>query len=113
MSENHPLKVLLNIHLVSDASAALNLPFILSTLSPDSLGPSPHLSKWIARVQALLHSRGPEGRWAGLVLAQKTATLSQTLLLENAQAWIAVALPLLSVGLLTKVFCTISFIYSI
>ncbi|KAF9453001.1 hypothetical protein P691DRAFT_802381 [Macrolepiota fuliginosa MF-IS2] len=96
MSEYHPLKTLLNIHLASDASTVLHLPFILDAITPGSLNPSPHLSKWTARIQALLHSKDPGGRWAGLVLAQKTGILSQTLLLENGQSWVGVALPLLS-----------------
>lgn len=99
MSEHHPLKILLNIHLASDASAVLHLPFILNAITPGYLEPSPHLSKWTARIQALLHSKEPGGRWAGLVLAQKTAIISQTLLLENGQSWVGVVLPLLSVGL--------------
>ncbi|KAJ3575808.1 hypothetical protein NP233_g842 [Leucocoprinus birnbaumii] len=96
MSEHHSLKSLLNIHLASDTSAVLHLHFILNTLTVESLAPSPHLPKWTARVQSLLHSRDAGGRWAGLVLAQKTAILSQELLLENGQTWVGVALPLLS-----------------
>jgi hypothetical protein len=99
MSEHHILKTLLTIHLASDASAALHLPLALNSVTAESLAPSIHLPKWTARIQALLHSKDPGGRWAGLVLAQKTATISQGLLLENGQAWVGIALPLLSVGL--------------
>ncbi|KAF5363543.1 hypothetical protein D9756_000360 [Leucocoprinus leucothites] len=96
MSEHHLLKTLLNIHLASDTSAVLHLPFILNLLTPESFSPSSHLPKWTARIQSLLHSKDTGGRWVGLVLAQKTGMSSQSLLLENSHAWVGVALPLLS-----------------
>lgn len=98
MNEHHPLKTLLNIHVASDRSAALHLPFVLGALQPESLAPSLHLPKWIARIQSLLHSKESGGRWTGLVLAQKSASMSKTLLLENGQGWVGVGLSLLSVG---------------
>lgn len=99
MNEHPPVKTLLNIHLASDRSAVLHLPFVLGALQPESLSPSLHLPKWIARIQSLLHSKEPGGRWAGLILAQKTASMSRTLLLENGQSWVGAGLSLLSVGL--------------
>jgi hypothetical protein len=111
MSEHHPLKTLLTIHLASDASAVLHLPFILNILSSEYFTPSTHLSKWTARIQALLHSKEPRGRWAGLILAQKTATISQPLLTENGQVWTGIVLPLLTVGLSSRISCAASLIY--
>lgn len=99
MNEHHPLKTFLNIHLASDVSALLHLPFILDSLTSENLAPSSHLPKWIARIQSLLHSKDTGGRWAGMVLAQKTVLLSQGLLLEYGQSWAGVALLSISVCL--------------
>jgi len=99
MSEHHPLKTFLNIHLASDVSVLLHLPFVLDSLTSENLAPSSHLPKWIARVQSLLHSKETGGRWAGMVLAQKTVLLSQGLLLEYGQSWAGVALLSISVRL--------------
>jgi len=99
MSDHHPLKTFLNIHLASDASALLHLPFVLNSLTSENLASSSHLPKWIARVQSLLHSKDTGGRWVGLVLAQKTVLLSQGLLLEYGQSWAGIALLLISVRL--------------
>ena len=91
--------VLLTTHLVTDASACQLLPEVLRVLDADAhlLGPSPHQQKWVARVSSLLHSKEPSARWAGLILALRTAQLSKPLMLERAQGWVALALPMLSV----------------
>ncbi|KAI0065940.1 hypothetical protein BV25DRAFT_1613288 [Artomyces pyxidatus] len=94
--EPHPLKILLQSQLASDSLAVLHLPYVLPTLSPQHLLPSPHLQKWIARLNSLIHSKDPGARWAGLVLATKTSVLSKSIMMEHAQSWIGAALPLLS-----------------
>ncbi|KAJ7590791.1 rRNA processing/ribosome biogenesis-domain-containing protein [Mycena floridula] len=91
-----PLKTILQLHLASDASALQNLPYIIESLNSDSFSPSSHLQKWIARVNSLLHSKDVSGRWIGLCLAQRTAVLSKSLMIESGQSWLGVALPLLS-----------------
>lgn len=94
----HPLKALLPIHLASDAQAIVHLPHILSTLRAEDLRPSEHTHKWTTRLNSLILSKDGGARWAGLSIALKTATLSQSLLLECAQTWVGAALPLLSVS---------------
>ncbi|KAJ7068467.1 hypothetical protein C8F01DRAFT_1208022 [Mycena amicta] len=93
----HPLKTLLQLQLGSDSSAVLHLPYTLASLTAASLLPSSHSSKWTARINSLLHAKTSDARWAGLCLAHKSALLSQAMMIECAQSWIGVALPLLSV----------------
>jgi hypothetical protein len=97
MEAGQHLKTLLQIQLASDASAVRHLPFSLTSLAQESFNPSPHLAKWTARIHALLHSKDSGARWAGLCLAYKTSLLSQNLMMETAQSYLGVALPLLSV----------------
>ncbi|KAJ6515674.1 rRNA processing/ribosome biogenesis-domain-containing protein [Mycena sanguinolenta] len=92
----HPLKSLLQLQLGSDSYAVLHLPYILSALTHQSLLPSEHSTKWTARVNSLLYSKSPDARWAGLCLAHKTSVLSKSTMIECAQSWIGVALPILS-----------------
>ncbi|KAF8204795.1 rRNA processing/ribosome biogenesis-domain-containing protein [Pholiota molesta] len=68
----------------------------LSTLTKEHLQPSSHLTKWTTRIHSLLHSKEPGGRWAGLCLAYKSSLLSQSLMIDSAQSWVGVVLPLLS-----------------
>ncbi|KAJ6490373.1 rRNA processing/ribosome biogenesis-domain-containing protein, partial [Mycena vitilis] len=96
MSDGHPLKALLQLQLGSDSYAVLHLPYVLASLTAESLLPSPHSSKWIARVNSLLHAKTPDARWAGLCLAHKTSVLSKSTMIECAQSWIGIALPVLS-----------------
>jgi hypothetical protein len=98
--ESHPLKALLQLQLASDSSSALFLPYIADTLTADCFKPSPHLQKWIARVNSLLHSKDQGGRWAGLTLAHITCGYSKEILMENGQSWLGIALPLLTVRVL-------------
>lgn len=93
------LHVVLTSHLATDTSACQLLPEIIRILDADVriLNPSAHQQKWVARVSSLLHSKEPSARWAGLTLALRTAQLSKPLLLERAQGWVALALPMLSV----------------
>ena len=93
----HPLKTLLQLHLASDISSASHLSHALTVLDDQCLLPSPHLSKWTARINSLLHSKEACGRWAGLCLAYRTSECSKALMIEYAQGWLIVALPLLSV----------------
>ncbi|KZT13037.1 uncharacterized protein LAESUDRAFT_754063 [Laetiporus sulphureus 93-53] len=96
MEEPHLLKSLLQLQLGSDASAVLHLPFVLETINPDILSPSPHTHKWTARINYLLHSKDAGARWAGLSLALRTAICSKAMMMECAQSWLGVALPSLS-----------------
>jgi hypothetical protein len=96
-TDSHPLKTFLQLHLGSDTSAVIYLPHIVATLTPEYLSPSPHLQKWITRVNSLLHSKAPGGRWAGLCLAYRTCLLSKDIMIQYAQSWLTVALPVLSV----------------
>lgn len=93
----HPLKSLLQLQLATDSSTALFLPYILHSLSYECFKSSPYLPRWTSRLNLLLHSKDPGGRWAGLVLAYETSIYSKEAMIENGQSWLAVALPLLSV----------------
>lgn len=97
MDAGHPLKTLLQLQLGSDSYAVLHLPHILTSLTAESLAPSPHSSKWTARINSLLHSKTADARWAGLCIAQRTSVLSKSTMIECAQGWIGMALPVLSV----------------
>ncbi|KAI9466959.1 hypothetical protein BJY52DRAFT_1141931 [Lactarius psammicola] len=92
----HPLRTFLQLHLASDDAAILNLPFVIRFLSPQHLQPSPHLQKWITRINSLIHSKDPGARWAGLSIACQIALFSRALMLENARNWVGTALPLFS-----------------
>ncbi|KAJ3757971.1 rRNA processing/ribosome biogenesis-domain-containing protein [Lentinula raphanica] len=96
MDATHPLKALLNVHLASDASAVTHLPYIVDLLCAEQFSPSPHLPKWTARLNSLLHSKDNGARWAGLCLAYKTSLYSKSTLLECAQSWLSIAIPILS-----------------
>jgi rRNA processing/ribosome biogenesis len=93
----HPLKTFLQLQLASDNAAVLNFPYVIQFLSPQHLQPSPHLQKWLTRINSLVHSKDPGARWAGLSIACQTAIFSRELLLENSRGWVSAALPLLSV----------------
>ena len=93
----HPLKVILQLHLATDTAAAQNLPFVLDALSVECLTPSTHLPKWTARINSLIHSKQVHARWAGLCLAHKSSLYSKALMIDNAQSWLGVAVPNLSV----------------
>ncbi|KAG8993032.1 hypothetical protein FRB94_011089 [Tulasnella sp. JGI-2019a] len=90
------LAVLLQYQLAGDASAFQHLSSINSSLTYDDLETSPHVVKWILRVNSLMHSKDPTARWAGICLAKRTADLSQRLVIEHAQTWITNVLPMLS-----------------
>ncbi|TFK43691.1 rRNA processing/ribosome biogenesis-domain-containing protein [Crucibulum laeve] len=89
------LKLLLQLQLASDPSAVLHLSYVLSTLTPQCFFPSSHLSKWTTRINALMHSKDPGARWAGLCLAHKTSVYSRTVMIEFAHTWLGVAIPML------------------
>ncbi|KAF8505717.1 rRNA processing/ribosome biogenesis-domain-containing protein [Russula emetica] len=92
----HPLKTFLHIQLASDNAAVLNLPHVIRFLSAQHLQPSPHLQKWMTRINALIHSKEPGACWAGLTIACQTSLLSRQVMLESARSWVSAALPLLS-----------------
>ncbi|KAJ3907656.1 rRNA processing/ribosome biogenesis-domain-containing protein [Lentinula edodes] len=96
MDSTHPLKALLNFHLASDASAVVHLPFITGIITAKHFLPSPHLAKWTSRINSLLHSKDAGARWAGLCLAHRTSICSKLVMIESAQSWLGVAIPLLS-----------------
>ena len=93
----HTLQTFLQLQLASDNTAVLNLPYLIQFLSPQHLQPSPHLQKWVTRINSLIHSKDPGARWAGLSVACRTSILSRELMLENARSWVSAALPLFSV----------------
>ncbi len=103
MESTHRLKVLLQVQLASDAYAVLHLPFVLEALTKQDLLPSAHTEKWIARVNALIHSKDPAAKWSGLCLAYQTATFSKDIMLEYAHNWVGAAMPLLIVRLARSV----------
>ncbi|PFH51374.1 hypothetical protein AMATHDRAFT_3040 [Amanita thiersii Skay4041] len=95
-SAAHPLKLLLQLQLATDSLAASQLPYVISSLNYDCFLPSPHIVKWTTRLHSLLHSKDPGGRWAGLCLTYQTSQYSKTIMVDYAQGWLSVALPLLS-----------------
>ncbi|KAJ3813902.1 rRNA processing/ribosome biogenesis-domain-containing protein [Lentinula aff. lateritia] len=95
MDSTHPLKALLNFHLASDASTVVHLPFITGIVTAKHFLPSPHLAKWTSRINSLLHSKDAGARWAGLCLAHRTSICSKLVMIESAQGWLGVAIPLL------------------
>jgi hypothetical protein len=97
MEAGSQLKSVLNLQLASDSSSVFHLPYVLSTLSKDSLSPSPHLAKWSARIISLLHSKDPGARWAGLCIAHKSALLSKSFMVESTASWLPIVIPMLSV----------------
>ncbi|KAF8897738.1 rRNA processing/ribosome biogenesis-domain-containing protein [Infundibulicybe gibba] len=82
--------------LATDSLATTHVLFILNTLTNEYFQPSSHLSKWTTRISSLLHAKDPGGRWAGLVLAHKTSSCSRNIMIEFAQNWLGVVLPMLS-----------------
>ncbi|KAK0468123.1 rRNA processing/ribosome biogenesis-domain-containing protein [Desarmillaria tabescens] len=90
------LKTLLQLHLATDISSAQNLPYILDILTSEHLAPSPHLTKWTSRIYSLLHSKDVPGKWAGLCLAHRTSLLSKSVMIEQAQQWLTIALRILT-----------------
>ena len=97
--DNHRLKTWLQLQLATDASAVINLPFVLNSLTEEDFLSQGHAQKWTIRISSLIHSKDPGARWAGLSIALKTATLSRDVMNECAHAWITVALPMLFVCL--------------
>ncbi|KAJ3883848.1 rRNA processing/ribosome biogenesis-domain-containing protein [Lentinula edodes] len=108
MDSTHPLKALLNFHLASDASAAVHIPFITGIITAKHFLPSPHLAKWTSRINSLLHSKDAGARWAGLCLAHRTSICSKLVMIESAQSWLGVAIPLLSVQPLPNLIASIN-----
>ncbi|KAF9534746.1 rRNA processing/ribosome biogenesis-domain-containing protein [Crepidotus variabilis] len=94
METGSHIKSLLQFQLASDNSAARFLPYCLSTLNSECLLPSSHRTKWTTRINSLLHSKEPSARWAGLCLAHKSSMLSQSLMIECAQSWLSVIIPM-------------------
>jgi rRNA processing/ribosome biogenesis len=109
------LESIVQLQLATEATSVFHLPAVLGSLTeehfhsrelPSSNAPhSPYSgsagstgrTKWIARVNSLLHSKEPAGRWVGACLARRTATVSKDVLFECASGWIGVVLPWFSV----------------
>ncbi|KLO19861.1 hypothetical protein SCHPADRAFT_934991 [Schizopora paradoxa] len=117
MDSNDILHTFLQTYLSDDALSVTFLPAILSGLSSCDVENSTHLSKWVNRVNSLIHSKDAGIRWAGLCLALKTSQLARSVLLSSGQAWVAAVIPLLSkadnpvtykaaIRLLTYIFTT-------
>jgi len=90
------LESIVQLQLATETTSVFHLPAVLESLTEEHFQ-SPSLSsagrtKWIARVNSLLHSKEPAGRWAGACLARRTAAVSKEILLECANGWIGVAL---------------------
>ena len=96
--DNHRLKTWLQLHLATDASAVVNLPFVLNSLTEEDFLSQGHVQKWTIRINSLIHSKDPGARWAGLSIALRTAILSRNVVNECAHGWITIALPMLFVG---------------
>lgn len=94
----HRLAVLLQYQVAGDITAFQNLPHVLSALRAEDLAASPHRTKWILRVNSLLHSKEPAARWTGLCLARRSAELNQELLTEHAHTWVTSAMSMLAVS---------------
>lgn len=97
MATNDILQTFLQIHLASDSSSVIHLPFILQNLNVQILENSGHRSKWNARISSLIHSRESGARWAGLCIARQCAVLSKSFIAQSGQGWVSVVLPMLSV----------------
>ena len=95
------LESIVQLQLATETTSVFHLPAVLESLTEAHFQSSPHSSvgrtKWIARVNSLLHSKEPAGRWAGACLARRTAAVSKEILLECASGWITAALPWFSV----------------
>ncbi|KAH8118617.1 rRNA processing/ribosome biogenesis-domain-containing protein [Phellopilus nigrolimitatus] len=96
MANTDLLQTYLQLHLANDAAAVYNLPSVLSSLSSQTLESSLHLTKWSNRVNALVHSKDPGARWAGIILALHTSMLSRSVLLSSGMGWVSTVLPMLS-----------------
>ncbi|EEB92785.1 hypothetical protein MPER_08656, partial [Moniliophthora perniciosa FA553] len=94
--DTHPVKALLNVQLASDSSAVIHLPYILQIINADYFQPSPHLQKWTLRITSLLHSKEAGAKWTGLCLAHRTSLYSKSVMIECAQSWLGIALPILT-----------------
>ncbi|KAF8760082.1 rRNA processing/ribosome biogenesis [Rhizoctonia solani] len=93
----HPLELVLQNHLGADESAIKYLPNVLTVLQqPGILQETRVLGKWNARINSFLHSREAASRWVGLYIARYTALGSRQILIDNAQGWVGVVLPMLS-----------------
>ncbi|KZT62855.1 hypothetical protein CALCODRAFT_462159 [Calocera cornea HHB12733] len=95
LASPHPLAALLQHYIATDDAAATYLPSTLATLTPQAFHPSPHLTKWIARVNSLIASKNRVGKWAGICLAARTAECSKDVMVDAAAGWVGNVLPVL------------------
>lgn len=90
------LEHVLQVHLANDTAAVAQLPSTLQALGSPEYGRSPHLRKFCTRLHALIHSKEPAPRWAGMVIAQHCFALNREAMLDHAHGWVTVVLPSLS-----------------
>ena len=95
------LESIVQLQLATETTSVFHLPMVLESLTEEHFHSQQQQSagrtKWIARINSLLHSKEAPGRWAGACLARRTAVVSREVLLECASAWIGVVLPWFSV----------------
>jgi hypothetical protein len=94
------LDILLHSYFTNDERVVQHLPAIIDSLEPSNFGSTAQNSKWTNRINALLHAKQPASRWAGLVLAHHTSLHSKDIMVDQAQSWLAIALPIISVSFL-------------
>lgn len=87
----------LQVYLANDNAAVQHLPSVLTALNSAEYARSPHLRKFCARLNALIHAKEAAPRWAGVLIAQHAFRLNKDAVLDNAHAWVTAVLPLLSV----------------
>ena len=97
------LESIVQLQLATETTSVFHLPAVLESLTGEHFHSPSHSNagrtKWIVRVNSLLHSKEPTGRWAGACLARRTCMVSKEVLLECASGWIGVVLPWFSVRL--------------
>lgn len=91
------LESIVQLQLATETTSVFHLPTVLESLTEEYFQSPQGRTKWIARVNSLLHSKEPAARWAGACLARRTAAVSKDILLECASGWIAITLPWFSV----------------
>lgn len=99
MSSSAPdaLELVLQVHLANDNSAVQHLPTVLASLNSPDYARSQHLRKFCTRLNALVHAKDPAPRWSGILIAEHAFRLNKDAVLDHAQSWVTVVLPLLSV----------------
>lgn len=98
MAQSH-LAGLLQHQLAADSNAFSQLPVVLASLDKQHFENKASTTKWTNRLNSLVHSKDVSVRWSALCLIHKTCQLSLPTMLEHAEKWIALVLPMLSVSI--------------